>query len=206
MSTEGMAARIGRVWVRIYTSRLPVEEAQLRRAEILSDLWDHHDDSLRSGDSHLRHNLEVIERVLSGIPADLSWRRGIQRSQPRPNRGDPMSTQQTIPLSTQALIIVAGLGIVAPIPFLALLGTGIESAELLWVLGSIALSAILGAGLALRLRAGRPMLSTLLLSIGAFAPSIAWFCLPPVYLLTIAIIALALASARNRPMIQPTPA
>lgn len=142
MSTDGMGARIGQRWVQLYTSRLPTEEADQRRDEILSDLWEHHNESTQSGHSQRRHNLEVIERVLSGIPADLSWRRGIQRSQLRPDPGDPMTTQQTIPRSTLALIVVASLGIIAPFPFLVLLGTGLKTAEVLWVLGSIAPSAL----------------------------------------------------------------
>lgn len=203
MSSEGMGARIGRRWVRIYTSRLPTEEADQRREEILSDLWEHHKHSAQSGHSQLRHNLEVIERVLSGLPADLSWRRGIQRSQLRPVTGDPMTTQQTIPLSTLALIIVGGLGIVAPFPFLVLLGTGLKTLEVLWILGSIALAGLLAAGLVLRLTVDRPVVSTVLLVIGAFAPSTAWFWLPPVYLLTVSIVAVALITARNGPIARP---
>ena len=206
MTTDGVAARIGRRWVRIYTSRLPADDAEQRRAEIHSDLWEHHSDSVRSGHGQLRHNLEVIERVLSGIPADLSWRRGIQRSQLRPDEGDPMTSQQTSDRSIIALVIVAGLGMVAPTPFLILLATGLETAEVLWVLGSASLAAILATGLVLRLNGGRPVFSTVLLVLGAFAPSTAWFWLPPVYLLTAAIIVTALLTVRKRPTIQPSPA
>lgn len=196
MTADGLAAKIAHRWVQVYTRGLPVEAAEQRREEILSDLWEHHDDSVRAGRSRRRHDLEVIERVLCGIPADLSWRRGIQRSQPRPATGDPMS-------SILALIIVAGLGVAAPLPFLVLLGTGLEMAELLWVLGSLALAAVLATGLSLRLRASRPTLATALLTIGAFAPSMAWFWLPPAYLLTLAVIVAAVVTARNRPAIEP---
>jgi hypothetical protein len=189
--------------VRIYTSGLPAHDASQRRDEILSDLWEHRNDSMRSGHSQRRHNLEVIERVLSGIPADLSWRRGILRSQPRPETGGPMTTQETVPRSTLALIIVSGLAMVAPFPFLALLGTGLKTAELLWVLGSIALAGVLAAGLALRLLTYRPVVSTTLMAIGAFAPSVAWFWLPPVYLLTAVVIITALVTARNQPLDRP---
>lgn len=206
MSINGPGHWIGRRWVHLYTGRLPPDHAQQRRDEIYSDLWEHHDYSVRSGHSQRRHNLEVIERVLSGIPADLSWRRGIHRSLARPDTGDPMSTEQTVPRSTLALIIVAGPAIIAPFPFLALLGTGLKSAEILWVLGSVALAAILAVGLALRVRGRNPIVSTVLLVVGAFAPSAAWFWLPPVYLLTLAVIVTALATARNRPAVHPSPA
>jgi hypothetical protein len=204
MSGDDLGARFARRWVRLYTTGLSPVEAHQRWEEIVSDLWEHHHDSVQSGQSRLRHNLEVIERVLSGIPADLSWRQGIQRSQPRPDTGDPLTTQQPIPRSTLALIIVAGVGIVAPFPFLNLLGTGLKIHEVLWVLGSIALAAILAVGLGLRLRTNRPVLSTVLLSVGAFAPSVAWFWLPPVYLLTVTVIIIALISARNGPVTQPS--
>lgn len=203
MSTDDPGARLAQRWVRLYTSRLPAGEADQRRAEILSDLWDHHQESVQSGQSELRHNLEVIERVLSGIPADLSWRRGIQQSPLRPDTGDPMTTHKTIPRSTGALIIVACLGIAAPFPFLSLLGTGLETAEVVWILGSITLACILAAGLTLRLRASRSVVSTMLLVVGAFAPTAAWFWMPPVYLLTAAVIVTALISARNPPIVQP---
>lgn len=202
MSTGNPGAQFAQRWVRIYTSRLPSTDAVERRDEILSDLWEHHTDAVESGRSRLRHNFEVIERVLSGIPADLSWRRGIQQSQRRLDTGDPMTTQQSTPRSTTVLIAVASLGIITPVPFVALLGTGLKSQELLWVLGSFALAAILAIGLGLRLRTNRPVISTGLLLVGAFAPSLAWFWLPPVYLVTVAIMVVAVFTARNEPIIQ----
>lgn len=203
MTTGGAGSWICRRWIATYTRRLPDQIAEQRRDEIISDLWEHHQDSALAGRHKLRHNLDVIERVLSGIPADLSWRRGIQRSRPRPDTGDPMTTEHELPRSTLALIIVAGLGMIAPFPFLALLGTGLKTAEILWVLGSIALAAVLAAGLVLRLRGRNPVVSTVLLLVGAFAPTTAWFWMPPVYLLTLAIITITLLTARSRPTAEP---
>ncbi len=107
--------------------------------------------------------------------------------------------------STLALMIAAAMGIVAPGPFLILLGAGLEPAELLWVLGSNALAGVLALGLGVRLVYGRPVISTGLLLVGAFAPSSAWFWLPPVYLLTAAIVVLALVTARNPPVVVTRP-
>jgi hypothetical protein len=92
---------------------------------------------------------------------------------------------------------------VAPFPFLSLLRPGIKAAELLWILGSIALAGILAAGLALRLLTYRPVASTTLMAVGAFAPSVAWFWFPPVYLLTAVVIITALLTARNQPLDRP---
>ena len=205
MSAKDSGSWICRRWVHTYTSRLPDEVAAERRDEIVSDLWEHHQESVAAGRSELCHNLEVIERVLSGIPADLSWRRAIQQSRTRPATGDPMTTQQPTPPSTLVLVVVAGLGIIAPFPFLQLLATGLRAAEILWVLGSVALAGLLATGLVLRLRGINPIVSTVLMSVGALAPSVAWFWLPPVYLLTLAVIVTALVTARNRPIAHPRP-
>ena len=109
-----------------------------------------------------------------------------------------MTTQQhDIPRSTVALIITAGLGIIAPFPFLALLGSELGTAELWWILGSISLAGLLALGLIVRLRTNRPLASTALLIVGAFAPSAAWCWIPPVYLLTAAVIIIAVATIRT---------
>ena len=206
MTMHDLSGRICRRWVRTYTSRLSPEVAEQRRREIISDLWEHRQHSLAIGRSERRHNLDVIERVLSGIPADLSWRRGIQRSQLRPETGDPMTTQQSVPRSTVALIATTTVAIMATFPFLSLLGTGLASAELLWLFGALGLAGALAVGLTLRLRGTNPIVSTGLLLTGAFAPSLAWFWLPPVYLLTVAVIVTALLTVRNGPTIKRQPA
>lgn len=115
-----------------------------------------------------------------------------------------MRTQQEFPPSTVALFIAASLGVVAPFPFLGLLGTGIGTVEMVWVIGSIALAGVLAAGLVLRIREERAMLSTALMVVGAFAPTVAWFWLPPVYLLTGVIIVTAIVTSRHRPAVPPT--
>lgn len=203
MSIDGLGARVAQRWVQLYTSRLPPDQAGQRCDEILSDLWEHLDDSIQSGHSRLRHNVHVIERVLSGIPADLSWRRGIQRSQMRPETGDLMTTQQTISRSNLMLTIMAGVGIAVPFGNLAFLGTGLKTSEVLWILGSITLAGLLAVGLVLHLTTNRPSLATILLLVGSFAPSAAWFWLPPIYLLTVAIIVVALVITRARSVVQP---
>ncbi len=206
MTGNGQADRLCHRWVRIYTRRLSADVAEQRRQEIESDLWEHRRHSLAAGRSERRHNLDVIERVLSGIPADLSWRRGIQRSLARPDTGDPMTTPHPVPRSTIALIIVASLAIMATFPFLALLGTELGSADLLWLFGALGLAGTLAAGLTLRLRGTNPAVATALLMVGAFAPSVAWFWLPPVYLLTVAVVVTALMTVGNRPTIKRQPA
>ncbi len=206
MISANLGPWLCRRWVKIYTSCLPRELAEQRRHEITSDLWEHRNDSTNAGRSALSHNLDVIDRVLSGIPADLSWRKGIQQSQLRLQTGDPMVKTRQIPRSTIALIVLAAFGIATPLPFVALLGTGIKTAEIAWMLGCLGLAAVLAAGLVLRLRGTSQLVSTALLVVGAFSPSVAWFWMPPVYLVTVAIIVMALATFRSQPIFGPEPA
>lgn len=67
------AAKLTRAWVKSYTRGTPAELRDRRRAEIDSDLWEH---STQGGYSSglLETSLEILVRLLLGIPADLSWR------------------------------------------------------------------------------------------------------------------------------------
>jgi len=65
-------------WAAIYTRRLPRELAQARRDEIVSDLWEQRADA--AGSSSVRTALEIVRRMLAGIPADLVWRHHQRRA------------------------------------------------------------------------------------------------------------------------------
>ena len=59
-----------RAWTRVYTWRLPQPLRESRRAEIESDLWEsRHDAGRRQSPA-----VQVIVRLLLGIPDDLQWR------------------------------------------------------------------------------------------------------------------------------------
>ncbi|HUG13710.1 MAG TPA: hypothetical protein VMM78_01730 [Thermomicrobiales bacterium] len=79
------ASDLTRVWVRYYTRGMPPEVRDTRRAEIESDLWEQAADARDSRASATA--LSVFDRLVGGIPADLSWRRQIRRNHPllRPN-------------------------------------------------------------------------------------------------------------------------
>ena len=59
-------------WVRLYTSGLPPDIREARRAEIASDLWEQAAGA--PGCGMVTTAAEVLARMLLGIPADLSWR------------------------------------------------------------------------------------------------------------------------------------
>jgi hypothetical protein len=63
-----------RGWVYFYTSGLPTAVRDARRQEIDSDLWEHERHGTLSGRSLAETAVEVLARLLIGIPADLVWR------------------------------------------------------------------------------------------------------------------------------------
>jgi hypothetical protein len=191
-------------WVRWYTRRLPEAVVAPRRAEIASDLWEHRHDATARGTKGVRQDFAVIARMLSGIPADLSWRRGALRSQARPDPGLAMASSRTVAISGQLVVVLAvvGLGIVAstgPVMLAAGFIEGVDAVGVVWCVATLAVAMSLLLGLIRRLN-GREH-STVLLVVGSPAPAIAWFWLPPMFLLAVAIAATALLS---RAPIQPT--
>ncbi len=69
------AARIEHAWARWYTAGLAADVAELRRAEIASDVADHTDARRRDGWPAARIDAEQLSRLVRGIPSDLAWRR-----------------------------------------------------------------------------------------------------------------------------------
>jgi hypothetical protein len=61
-------------WVRCYTWRLAADVGADRQAEIDSDLWEHQHDATTAGRRPIEAALEVVGRLVLGVPADLSWR------------------------------------------------------------------------------------------------------------------------------------
>jgi len=192
------AADVCMWWARRYTRRLPSETANERIAEIESDVWEHNNDAVASNTRHIAHNVDVMRRVLSGVPADLSWRREILRSRERPaSEGASVMSRVSNATSASAVVLAAlcALPALSIVPLLGSAVTGGASAgEILWVITAMVLGSMLVWGLVLRLRDEEPRKATTLLVVGAPAPSIAWFWLPPMYALTVLLIVFALAS------------
>jgi hypothetical protein len=68
------ASRLTRCWVRAYTAQLDPARRDTRRAELASDLWEHEAEAKRTGLGVIRTNTQILRRLLTGMPADLSWR------------------------------------------------------------------------------------------------------------------------------------
>jgi len=67
-----LAVRSVRWWTRCYTVGMLPEFRETRRAEIESDLWECQ--SAASEDLRLGASLQVLLRLLIGIPDDIGWR------------------------------------------------------------------------------------------------------------------------------------
>jgi hypothetical protein len=73
-----LAGRLALWWVHLYTRSAPPGERADRRAEILADLSDERAASRELRRSQADHARSVLSRVLRGVPADLSWRVGVE--------------------------------------------------------------------------------------------------------------------------------
>jgi hypothetical protein len=179
-------------WVRWYTRDLPHEVAVRRRAEIACDLWEHQQDATRAGLGRFACELEVVGRVLSGAPADLSWRRAVGK-QPRTRLvpGGNVMHRSSSRLEGVFVVLVT-LNIAIAVSMIPLIGT-----EVLYGLRALGVVAVLVGALLVRARA--PLTSLLLLTIGAIGAVTLWFWLPPVYVIGLATIVVGALTTR-RPM------
>ena len=85
-----------RLWTRVYTAGVPTALRDARREEIESDLWEAaHDSAL---DAASNSPLDVIIRLVTGIPDDLGWRLEVH----------PMEQARRI-----GILVVTGGGILA---------------------------------------------------------------------------------------------
>jgi hypothetical protein len=77
---------LARVWTRVYTSDLDPAVRDTRRAEIESDLWESHEDARHRGHSASAIALEILGRLLLGVPHDVLWSLEQPRARPWPVR------------------------------------------------------------------------------------------------------------------------
>ncbi len=61
-------------WVRWYCMGMSDEARDRRSLEIESDLWEHFADGQADGKSPAALNVEMLSRLLRGIPSDIAWR------------------------------------------------------------------------------------------------------------------------------------
>ena len=78
MTPERIATVVS-FWARLYTRRLPEQDARRRIDELRADLHDHiaHERAHGTGERWIAGSLGA--RMLRGMPADLSWRHETSR-------------------------------------------------------------------------------------------------------------------------------
>jgi hypothetical protein len=113
-----LATDLTRWWVSVYSRGLPADEQAARRAEMDSDLWEHTHLGAESGQRPADTGLEILTRLLLGIPADLAWRRALLHpaSQRRPG------TSQARRITTRGVTMLQRLVAVVAIVLTATIG------------------------------------------------------------------------------------
>lgn len=189
MSTAKFGERAGRRWASTYTRSLTPDVAQRRRDEIESDMYEHAHDREDRGAAF---QFEVLGRVLSGVPADLSWRRAVHGSRLR-SGGDPIPMSRFSKVADVALVVFVVIGVAIPVASIPIAGSEFSSAFSIQVAVAVLLAAAMVLGM--NWRTTRPVAATWLLVVGAAAPAVAWYWLPPTYLVSFMIIVLTLVTA-----------
>ena len=75
-----IATGMTRTWVSLYTSGLPPEFRDSRRAEIDSDVWEHQRTADLLNQTQGETSLQLLARLVLGIPSDVTWRLETGRS------------------------------------------------------------------------------------------------------------------------------
>lgn len=201
------ASTVCRLWVRGYTRKLPHDEAQRRREEIESDLFEHAVEAQLAGVGNQRFNAEVLARVLVGVPADLSWRRATRQPHQRlALGGTSMSLSKSI--STRLLYALASL-----VVLYAWMGVGASifmepdpdeisgTQKIFWIGVPAASTILLIIGLAIR--AKNPRRGLHLIIAGALGPAL-WYWMLPLYApFLIALIVLAISLTPRKGTLSP---
>lgn len=92
-----LATSAVRAWTRFYTWRLEPSVREARRAEIESDLWEH-----LNAEEGRSLPLEIVCRLVLGIPDDMRWRVEQMRSR-------PASVRRAIVLSVGSAAVLVSL-------------------------------------------------------------------------------------------------
>ena len=90
------ALALVRAWTRLYTSGVDPEDRDRRRAEIESDLWEFHEDARRRGCSPEGIAIQILGRLLFGIPHDVLWRLESEEDAPMTPRRSAWITAAAI--------------------------------------------------------------------------------------------------------------
>jgi hypothetical protein len=177
-------------WTRWYTRGLPSEVGAARLDELTSDLHEHRADAPGASASERRVSLEIIARLVEGMPADVSWRRA-QRSRARSITMATDSSGRGYP--TWLTIVLFLMGALALFMSLtSVVGSIVDGDEgmLLWALLLLLVGSSIVAGLLLTDRAPRASVALVALGAVGFGLTTYWMVLTVVAGVLIAAAAL----------------
>jgi hypothetical protein len=101
-----------RGWVDLYTRGLATELRAARRAEIESDLWAQSEEADQVGRAPLTVEVEMLTRLVLGIPADIGWRHAHRRGNaPSPRKEIVMREPRSRQIWTAIGVVWAALGL-----------------------------------------------------------------------------------------------
>jgi len=113
-----MARALVRAWVRVYTSGMPLDLRDARRAEVDSDLWEHDHDARAHGVSRAMTAIDILVRTLLGVPDDIGWR--LDAWQER--RAAPDRRVGTMPISVKHVRWMGLCGVLSGVLWVGVLG------------------------------------------------------------------------------------
>lgn len=120
-----------RHWVRLYTAGLPPEIRKVRREELESDLWEQEHEAAAADGRPTKTAMQVLHRLVRGIPADLCWRQqqGGAKLLRRAGRGAVEGTRLTTAVVARhwvvGLVVLALAGAFSTVGFVSQAAGGV---------------------------------------------------------------------------------
>ena len=197
--SAALALAIGmtRSWVTLYTSGLPRELRDGRRAEIDSDIWEHQRTAEFLDQPPGGTALQLLARLLLGLPSDLTWRleagNSVQNERSiSMNESGTMRSLVVVGVVVALFLIVTGIGAVVG----ALVQGDLASGQAAFGAISVLAGAAVGSGLLTSRR--NPLLGIGLVAAGAITVAAAWYWMLVITIpVGIAMVAIAFFRARQ---------
>ncbi len=196
--------RLVRWWLNLYTAGLPSEVKCERLAEIEYDVWEHERNGEAEGQRSDVIQGEIFFRFLTGIPADLLWRREQAGAERRSKEGN-MVLKQSGNATTSMGFILAGV-LLAAIYMIGGVSVSLGWANngdiprFWWAFIGLLPGAMILVGLWASMRS--PLLGGILITVGAVPLAIMfyWTIILPLLAMTVVIFGVvrAIEFARER--------
>lgn len=160
-------------WVAAYTRGLPPDVRDRRREEIASDLYEH-----AVADRGPGHSTRVLRRLLTGVPADLAWRRSVQADAAfEAGRFSRRGVKVAVSITTVTAAIQVVIAVAAGVGWGADPGT--EPGGVRYALPLLVGALLLAHAVAAQMAKGQVALASCL--VGVFVPSVVLPWMAPVF-------------------------